>query len=82
MSETNVESRNISKPDKLAAESYLGLSLEPIIPEEVKALEDLARKEKLLRHFEPAGKLFHNLANWHEGQNESIFRKHAHMLDY
>lgn len=55
-------------------ESFLGLGLEPVIPEEVEALEDFSRKEQLLGHFETAGKLFHNLANWHEGQNESLFR--------
>jgi Ion channel len=55
-------------------ESYLGLGLEPIIPEEVQSLEDFARQEKMFQHFESAGKLFHNLANWHEGQNESLLR--------
>jgi hypothetical protein len=60
--------------NKLLLESYLGPDLDPVIPEKVKELEDLARKEKLLRHFESAGKLSHNLANWYEGQNESIFR--------
>ncbi len=65
---------NLSETKKTLPDSYLGLGLEPIIPEEIRAVEDFARTEKVLRHFETAGKLFHNLANWHEGQNESIIR--------
>jgi hypothetical protein len=63
-----------SQHSKILLESYLSSDLEPLIPEQVKALEDRARKEKLLRHFETAGTLSHNIANWYEGQNESIFR--------
>ncbi len=63
-----------SQNSKILLENYLTSDLDPIIPDQVKSLEDLARKEKLLRHFETAGKLFHNIANWYEGQNESIFR--------
>lgn len=71
----DVKSQGITKTSKfMPADSYLGSNLEPVIPEEVRELEDLARREKLLRNFESAGRLFHNLANWHEGQNESIFR--------
>ena len=61
--------------NRIVLESYLGPDLDPLVPEQVKSLEEVARKEKLLRHFETAGKLSHNLANWYEGQNESIFRK-------
>lgn len=74
--ESSMESteRLSCQQNKIILESYMSPDLDPVLPDQVSELEDLARKEKLLRHFETAGKQFHNLANWYEGQNESIFR--------
>lgn len=53
----------------------LRTKLEPIIPDEVRDFEELARQEKRLRNFEKAAHMFSNLANWYESQNECLLRK-------
>ncbi|MGA1796441.1 MAG: potassium channel family protein [bacterium] len=73
-SPTESTDRPSCKENKIVLEGYMSPDLDPVIPEQVRNLEDHARKEMLLRHFEISGKQFHNLANWYEGQNESIFR--------
>lgn len=74
--ESPTESTDLSscQESKIVLESYMSPDLDPVVPKQVTELEDHARREMLLRHFETSGKQFHNLANWYEGQNESIFR--------
>lgn len=67
-------SADLSSP-QIQSSDILQASLEPVIPDEVKYFEELARQEKRLRNFEKAGNMFMNLANWYESQNECILRK-------
>lgn len=65
---------DLSSPE-VQSSDILQASLEPVIPDEVKYFEEVARQEKRLRNFEKAGNMFMNLASWYESQNECTLRK-------